>query len=297
MSNSPSFSGLSITGGIPTKSQDLAPSIIFIIAYLCLTPLAIFRLARKESRSTTLIRPAIFILARIATYIVRAIQANGSYTETIFIVEQVLLLAGFPIICEALLSLLEYHITRTHTGPKEGLTTQKVVRLLRLALLAALIVGIIAGTQFSSAIGHPDKLNSLRTLRNINAILCLVIVLGVIVVTVIAQFHKNLPILPSILLIFMSGCLTVAGAYRLANIHTTSDPLAISTKAKFYILLSLTEWLVTVTLFAVNARVMFAEDLAKEKKAAAKRGETYTGHMNMDARGGPTQQYKDPYAV
>lgn len=109
--------------------------------------------------------------------------------------------------------------------------------------------------------------------------------LGVIVVVVIADFHKTLPILPTILLVFMSGCLTIAGAYRLANIHTSNDPLAISTKAKFYVLLSLMEWLVTLTLFAINARAMFAEDLAKEKEAA-KHGD----HVNRDARGGPTQQ-------
>ncbi|KAF8597659.1 hypothetical protein BDV93DRAFT_562080 [Ceratobasidium sp. AG-I] len=77
MASNPSTSGISITGGIPTKAQDLAPSIIFIIAYACLIPLAIWRLASKASRSTTLIRPAIFVLVRIATYIVRAIQATG----------------------------------------------------------------------------------------------------------------------------------------------------------------------------------------------------------------------------
>lgn len=52
-------------------------SIIFIVGFFCLVPLAIFRLASKASRSTTLIRPAVFILVRIATYVVRVIQATG----------------------------------------------------------------------------------------------------------------------------------------------------------------------------------------------------------------------------
>ncbi|KEP47862.1 putative proteophosphoglycan protein [Rhizoctonia solani 123E] len=240
--------GFSITGGIPTKSQDLAPSVIFIIAYACIVPLAAWRLASKASRSTTLIRPAIFVLVRIATYIMRAIQSNGNYSETLFIVEQVFLLAGFPIICEAILSLLEYHITRTHTSPKQGQITQRVCRLLKLALLVALILGIVAGTKMSSAITDPTKAPQLRALRNANAALCLAIVLGIIVVVLFAQFHKNLPIQPTALLVFMAGCLTIAGAYRLALIHTSSPPLATSTKAKFYVLLALMEWAVTLAL-------------------------------------------------
>ncbi|QRV74436.1 proteophosphoglycan protein [Ceratobasidium sp. AG-Ba] len=292
-------SGLSITGGIPIKSQDLAPSIIFIVAYAILIPLAVFRIVRKESRSTTLIRPAIFIVVRIATYILRALQANGNYAEALFIVEQVFLLAGFPIICEAILSLLESHTTRTHTSSKQGQITQRVTRLLRIALLVALIIGIVAGTQYSSALSDPSKLDTLRTLRNVNAGLCLAIVIGVIVVVLVAQVHKNLPIQPTILLVFMAGCLVVAGAYRLAMIHTTSPPLSIATKAKFYILLTLMEWLVTATLFAFNVRMLFAEDLAKEKKDAAKRGEQQGQapyeQVPMGTRS-PNQHYKDPYA-
>lgn len=72
--------------------------------------------------------------------------------------------------------------------------------------------------------------------------------------------------------------------------------MAVSTKAKFYILLALMEWIVTLALFAVNARVMFAEDLAKEKKAAEKRGEVYQENVHMGTRGSSNQQYKDPYA-
>ncbi|CAE6426295.1 unnamed protein product [Rhizoctonia solani] len=282
--------GFSITGGIPTKSQDLAPSIIFIIAYACLVPLAAWRLTSKASRSTTLIRPAIFVLVRIATYIMRAVQSNGNYSETLFIVEQVFLLAGFPIICDAILSLLEYHITRTHTSPKQGQITQRVCRLLRLALLVALIVGIIAGTQMSNAISDPSKAPQLRTLRNVNAALCLAIVMGVIAVVVFAHFHKHLPVLPTALLVFMAGCLTVAGAYRLALIHRTNPPLARSTKVKFYILLALMEWLVSAALFVVNARVVFAEDLVMEKKKAAKEG------RSLEEQGTPMVGYKDPYA-
>ncbi|KAF8676183.1 hypothetical protein RHS04_06556 [Rhizoctonia solani] len=269
-------SGFSITGGIPTKSQDLAASIIFSIAYACLVPFVAWRLASKASRTTTMIRPAIFVLVRTATYIMRAVQSNGDYSETLFIVEQVFLLAGFPIICDAILTLLEYHITRTHTSPKQGQTTQRVCRLLRLALL------------MSSVFNDPSKASQLRTLRNVNAALCLAIVLGVIVVVLVAQVHKDLPVNPTMLLVFMAGCLVIAGSYRLALIHSASPPFSIATKVKFYVLLALMEWLVTAALFSVNARVVFGEDLAKEKNKAAKEGRAVQDY--------PMQQgHKDPY--
>ncbi|QRW17394.1 hypothetical protein RhiXN_05396 [Rhizoctonia solani] len=281
-------SGFSITGGIPTKSQDLAASIIFTIAYACLVPFVAWRLASKASRTTTMIRPAIFVLVRTATYIMRAVQSNGDYSETLFIVEQVFLLAGFPIICDAILTLLEYHITRTHTSPKQGQTTQRVCRPLRLALLIALIVGIVAGTQMSSVFNDPNKASQLRTLRNVNAALCLAIVLGVIVVVLVAQVHKDLPVNPTMLLVFMACCLVIAGSYRLALIHSASPPFSIVTKVKFYVLLALMEWLVTAALFSVNARVVFGEDLAKEKNKAAKEARAVQDY--------PMQQgHKDPY--
>jgi predicted membrane protein len=135
-------------------------------------------------------------------------------------------------------------------------------------------------------------------MRNANAALFLAIVLGVIVVVTVAQVHKSLPILPTILLVSMSGCLVIAAAYRLANIHITSAPLAITTKVKFYILLALMEWMVTLCLFAVNARTLFGEDLAKEKKSAAKHGKGQASKDQFAMRPSffPAQQNKDPYA-
>ncbi|CAE7233208.1 unnamed protein product [Rhizoctonia solani] len=162
--------GFSITGGIPIRSQDLAASIIFIIAYACLIPLATWRLASKASRSTTMIRPAIFVLVRTATYIMRAVQSSGNYSEALFIVEQVFLLAGFPIICDAILTLLEYHITRTHTSPKQGQITQRVCRLLRLALLAALIVtGDRPGADYTRSRDHVFSYKSQSSIRSFSA--------------------------------------------------------------------------------------------------------------------------------
>ena len=52
-------------------------------------PIAVWRLATPSSRCWTLLRPLIFILARIVTFIFRAMQASGNYAQALFIGEQV----------------------------------------------------------------------------------------------------------------------------------------------------------------------------------------------------------------
>lgn len=64
-------------------------SIIFIVFYAAMFPIAVWRLATPSSRCWTLLRPLIFILARIVTFIFRAMQASGNYAQALFIGEQV----------------------------------------------------------------------------------------------------------------------------------------------------------------------------------------------------------------
>jgi hypothetical protein len=80
----------------PTPERSLRErSILFIILYALLVPLFVFRVARSASRSKVLIRPCIFVVVRILSFILRAYQANGHYSQGVSIAEQVLFLAGF----------------------------------------------------------------------------------------------------------------------------------------------------------------------------------------------------------
>lgn len=101
--------GFSITGGFPIKSQDFAAwvpfprraeicfrrttsltrpqllsnrSIIFLALYAVLIPLGVWRMVNRETRTTILIRPLIFIVARIATWIMRVMQADQTEIST-----------------------------------------------------------------------------------------------------------------------------------------------------------------------------------------------------------------------
>ncbi|KAM0745804.1 hypothetical protein T439DRAFT_384601 [Meredithblackwellia eburnea MCA 4105] len=80
--------GISLTGGIPIKSQDLGASVIFTMIYLVIFPLAVWRLVASSSRCFALVRPTAFALARIITFVIRAIQADGHYSKGLFIAEQ-----------------------------------------------------------------------------------------------------------------------------------------------------------------------------------------------------------------
>lgn len=64
-------------------------SIIFAGLYLLLALFAAWRVLAPASRCWTLVRPAIFVIVRIVTFGVRAIQANGNENKNYFITEQV----------------------------------------------------------------------------------------------------------------------------------------------------------------------------------------------------------------
>jgi hypothetical protein len=106
---------LALLGGIPIKSQDstmfvsiflcsrasveaassnlpssfFPRSIILTVVYSVLVVGALFRVAVRASRCLTLLRPVVFIILRVPTFGIRAIQANGHYSQGLFIAEQV----------------------------------------------------------------------------------------------------------------------------------------------------------------------------------------------------------------
>ncbi|GAA5967242.1 hypothetical protein JCM11641_000486 [Rhodosporidiobolus odoratus] len=168
MSASPSNSssaGLSLTGGIPTKSQDLAASITFVVAFaLIIIPLAGRRWHSASSRTATLIRHSIVLVARIATYVIRAIEADGNRSKGLVIEEQVLLLAGLVPRLEPLVVRLRAHIRRdwvpeppAREGAKQKRVTarSRALVVLRLGVVIAVVLGIAAGSKTGDAMEKP----------------------------------------------------------------------------------------------------------------------------------------------
>ncbi|KDE04088.1 hypothetical protein MVLG_05458 [Microbotryum lychnidis-dioicae p1A1 Lamole] len=272
--------GIALVGGIPTKSQDLPSSIIFAIAFAILAPLAIYRFLQPSSRTTTLIRPAIFIVARIATYCIRAVIADGDYAIGLFTAELILLLTGFILLCEPLLSMLEAHVTR-HREPSiyNKDLMDRAVRLLKLALLIALILGIVAGSSVSGVEEGTGSLSSYKAERNANVIICLAVVVLTIAVSLIAQAQQSLPMTATLHLIVCAALLALNAIFKLYTYLSPGDPLSTSTKVLFYVLLSTPEWIATLLYLVFNIQELYqlqdhSKKVKEEKrlKKAAKNG-------------------------
>ncbi|EJD51314.1 hypothetical protein AURDEDRAFT_159719 [Auricularia subglabra TFB-10046 SS5] len=262
MSNSTTNNGglpSSLIGIIATK-PDFAPSVIFIVAYACLLPLAIWRFVSPKTRSLLLIRPALLIVFRIATYIVRALEANGNYSVGVISTELVLLTVGAVFLIEPLISLttkvLEAYVP--YDGPmvrdRRGRMRRQdevgwLARLLRVALIAVIGISIYAASNTSDAFKDPDAAKTVSNLRRVTAII-LVVVLGVVIVGIAYfQFLHPLPMRTVYFIFTIALLLLVGSAYRLAS---ASHDAGANNRVAFWLAQALTEWLVTLAFFVVN---------------------------------------------
>ncbi|KZV84199.1 hypothetical protein EXIGLDRAFT_296984 [Exidia glandulosa HHB12029] len=226
--NATSTGSTSSLAGIIATKPDLAPSIVFIVAFALLAPLAAWRLISTASRSVVLIRPAVFVLIRIGTYIVRAIEANGNYSTGIIATELVLLSTGTILLAEPLVELikrlLETHIP--YDGPavpdRKGRIQRKdevglLSRILKIALIAIIAVSIYSSTKVGDAFKDPDAAKTVALTRKIAAII-LVVVLAIAALGLL-YFHMKhtLPSRALYFLLMIALLLEVTAAYRLAS--------------------------------------------------------------------------------
>ncbi|GAA5831933.1 hypothetical protein JCM3766R1_000161 [Sporobolomyces carnicolor] len=259
--------GFVLTGGIPTKSQDLAASILFTIAYAVLVPLVLLRVCRKSSRTLVLIRPAIFISIRIATYIVRAIQANGDESEGLFITEQIFLLCGFLLLLEPFSTLVKFNLYRDWIpeGKKDALS--RLLLVVRLAIFAAIALGIYVGSSTSGAMTDPGLAETLRRCRWASAGIALAIVVVSLLLAIYAQITGVADLRRTAYLATLGTCLLVPSVYKLVLYEDPSHPFSAAGKAVFYILFGLPECLAALMLVSINLETTFdvREGTAKEK--------------------------------
>ncbi|KAK4050913.1 hypothetical protein OIO90_004889 [Microbotryomycetes sp. JL221] len=270
--------GLTLLGGYPTKRQDLAACIVFAIAYALLLPLIIHRFFHKSSRCTILIRPTIFTIIRLATFIVRAVQSGMSDPSiALYITEKVLLLCGFILLCEPLLALLEYHLKRNFNPELELQHGRDVLHLgivaARIALMTALGLGIATGSLFSNIYDAQGQVqmgvvNTIKGLRYSNAALCIVVTVSTVLIAIVASIRdQNLPRKATLFLEIAGSVLcfleklqqTVSSAYKLGLYahRPVASPLSARMKAVFYILCLIPEFIVTSMLFVTNVEEWF----------------------------------------
>ncbi|EJU04447.1 hypothetical protein DACRYDRAFT_14517 [Dacryopinax primogenitus] len=318
MSNSTgSFSFASfpaLSGGLPT-SPDEAPSIIFTIAYVALLPLAIWRTWTYRHPGTllfTFVRLCLFISIRVATFALRAAEGasaqipdNPVPSEGIFIAEQILLGVGFIVLVDLIVELLKSHIWRTDVQvvdetlfAQEGQRNvlQRIVRLMHVALIVSIALGIVAGTQYSDALTDPSTASNVKTLRTASTVIALVVsALCAIVSLFLMLQYSHLGQSRSVYLLVTSCIILVVPAYRLsttlASQPSLEDLVSTDIRVKFYILQGLAEWLVAGLLVLVDVRVWFFA--GGEKQMMLERGGLIPQGSAEEMRLGPVRGWGD----
>ncbi|GAA5998287.1 hypothetical protein JCM5350_006053 [Sporobolomyces pararoseus] len=259
--------GFVLTGGIPLKNQDFAASILFIVAYALSVPLLVWRISRKSSRTLVLIRPAIFVGIRIATYVVRAIQADGNESEALFVTEQIFLLCGFLLLLEPFSTLVKFNLYR-HWVPKgKRHSFSRLLLLIRLAVFTAIGLGIYIGSNTQNARNDPGLESTISRCRWVGGGLALAVVVLSLCLAVYAQIRGFSDLRRTAYLATLGTCLLIPSVYKLVLYADPSHPFSSSGKAVFYILFSLPELLAIILYLSVNLETTFEikEGSAKEK--------------------------------
>ncbi|GAA6027802.1 hypothetical protein JCM8097_001725 [Rhodosporidiobolus ruineniae] len=269
--DSTSTSGLSLTGGVPLKSQDLAASIVFTVAFALLIPFAIWRVARRETRTWYLFGPSFVLGMRIATYIIRAVMAVQDEGEGapvgLFIAEQILLLAGLIPLITPLVGLLRSHVRRhwIPVPPAQAGKEQKHAnrlagegRWLQLAVLVALVLGCVAGAKAGDAMTDVGAANELKRYRYASIGLSIFVLGTSAIVNCVAYVRVDLPTFPTMYLNLMSGLILIPNIYKLVVALHPPSQLGAGTKTAFYLLSALPEWLAVALYYSLNLNSTFA---------------------------------------
>ncbi|THH21167.1 hypothetical protein EW146_g353 [Bondarzewia mesenterica] len=211
-----------------------------------------------------LLRLLIFQLARFVTFIMRILLAenytkvlNGqaSINEGLIIGEQVLLGIGFLIPVFVLIRLAGYHSGRNKGEDVRGKKKREATWILEIALIVAIIFGIVAGTNTSGALNNPSTAKEVKTDRIVSSAIALAVLAVLFLYCVFLAARPNFPRSTSLWIGLTSALLIVVPVYRLQNtIHHPLDASSTENKAKFYILQITVEWLVGASILSVNIK-------------------------------------------
>ncbi|KAA1476510.1 hypothetical protein DENSPDRAFT_515110 [Dentipellis sp. KUC8613] len=250
-----------LTGGIPTISQDLAPSIVFVVLYALTSALVVFRIFQYRGVCVwVFFRLLVFENVRLVTFILRivaaenfsdALKGKASFNTGILIAEQVLLGVGFVMPTSTLIALVEAHSSRqTGLGPKK----KAIFRAMELSLLAAIALGAVAGGMYSSSLTNASTRNDVKIERIVSAVVTLVALLLALGYCVYLLPKTGFPTSTTLWLGGTTSLLMIVPIYRIALIaHPPHDGQSTSAKAAFWVLQVTFEWLVGASLLSVNA--------------------------------------------
>ncbi|CAE6349682.1 unnamed protein product [Rhizoctonia solani] len=261
-------------GGIPVFA-DLAPSIILTLLYAFLLPGIIYNFFFRRPRAWNAIQisTVIFAVERIAWCIIRTVQA--AYPEKrssggLMNYVQATVGLGFIGISSDAIRLLRCLLVNT-TLPENGASKDRraprqsyryYCYTFELAFLASTIPGIIASNAYNAARFDQEKADGNLYLLNISAGVVLALqIVTVFVCLLVALTVKEIDRTRCLELVALTLLLMPVPIYRLCIIGIrTSDvfePLSPSSRAAFYIVHLIPEWICVSVLLGTNVRGRF----------------------------------------
>ncbi|EJD38774.1 hypothetical protein AURDEDRAFT_71786 [Auricularia subglabra TFB-10046 SS5] len=206
--------GAYIRASCKQRAHDVTQSILFTILFAVVLPIGIWRYVKRTSRTGTLILPILFCPIRIATYIVRALMAQGDRSNGMIVAEMVLLTAASYFVIEPLITLSRLLLERSvpYYGPTVDENGRALGRkdrigwlgtILDLALLASLVLAIYSGSITSKAFKNPDTARTVLRLRRVAHFMSMVSVVVGLLIVALGYYH------------FLKGFISPKSAYFL----------------------------------------------------------------------------------
>lgn len=242
---------INFTGGFPT-SKDLAPSIIFLVVYIALVPLLLWRVISPKHRGLILIRPAIFLVVRIAMLVLRAIMSKKSYGETELIVELVLVSIGYLFLMEPVIEMWRRHVATAVTADVAPRWVTLLSRLLKIALLVAIGTAIAGASKISGALDDPSELDTVKSLRKVSSIVAFGVSVVALFAIIATHFSFGLDARRTAYMIPFILALIVVALYRLIQTYSTNPDAAVRSAAAFWILQMLFELIAFVGILGIS---------------------------------------------
>ncbi|WVR03931.1 hypothetical protein IAU60_000930 [Kwoniella sp. DSM 27419] len=247
---------INFTGGFP-NSKDLAPSIVFLICYAALTPLLIWRWARKQDRTKLLIRPSIFQACRIGMLVLRAYMSKNTYGEGLLIAELVLVSIGFLFLIEPTVSCWRLQVESCLPKEDQPAWVRRIALFLKLATLAAIFTAVAGAGLISKALDNPDTLHQVKTLRRVSSVLSLGVVGVLMIAAVLTYFHFSLDTRGTLYILTLGASLTVVALYRIIQTFSTDPSAPVRSQAAFWILQTVFELIAFILLLAISIPTWF----------------------------------------
>ncbi|WWD16629.1 hypothetical protein CI109_101058 [Kwoniella shandongensis] len=265
MSNAPTagydvVKDINFTGGFPT-SKDLAPSIVFLVAYIVTVPLLCYRLARREDRAILLLRPTIFVGARIAMLVLRIVMTKSSYGVGTLIAELVLTSVGYLFLIDPYVESWKRHVQGSVPRAIRPYWVKPLAFSLWVLLFICIIVTTISGALVSRAFDSQSWLTAIRGLRHAAFILSLAVVLLLAFVIIFTHFYFALSVSRLLHLLIPTCCLIVVAVFRVVQSFTTNPDAPVRSVAAFYVLQLFFEFVAYMFIISVSLPKWYPGDV------------------------------------